>query len=413
MSGMKVLRIWPYGYRTALRQIYRERPDLIDAPYAEHAAYFFNNHHGYGAGFSRAMRRLGYDAGELISNGLRLQTAWARENGLDCADAFTDPAAFIERAVAAQLAAARPDVVYVQGVSAYRPGYWREIREKCPSIRLVLGHLGFTLDPAQLAGVDFLFLNMAGIDGVDESLGVPTEVLYHAFDPAAGAAAAGAARRRAFVFTGGTGHYDAEYAQRHQALVELTARTDLRLWVHEEGGEPFPADTLAAATETAQNLRNAFPPDEAAARLAQWLETQERRPPLGALFPERCADPVFGSAMHRLLAESKIVFNMHVQLARGLAGNMRMFEAVGAGACLVTEHAANMDDLFVPDEEVVTYRSIEECVEKVRRLEAHDDERRRIAEAGRRRLLACHTWDDRAARVDRVIRRLSQRFRSA
>ena len=43
---------------------------------------------------------------------------------------------------------------------------------------------------------------------------------------------------------------------------------------------------------------------------------------------------------------------------------MRLFEATGSGACLVTDWKENLGELFEPDVEVVTYRSVAECVKK-------------------------------------------------
>ena len=47
---------------------------------------------------------------------------------------------------------------------------------------------------------------------------------------------------------------------------------------------------------------------------------------------------------------------------------MRLFEATGAGACLITDRKVNLPAMFEPDVEVVTYSSVEECSEKVRYL---------------------------------------------
>ncbi len=49
-------------------------------------------------------------------------------------------------------------------------------------------------------------------------------------------------------------------------------------------------------------------------------------------------------------------------------------------------------------------RSAEECVEKVNYILEHEDERRELAAAGQRRTLREHTFDNRAARIDEIIR---------
>lgn len=47
--------------------------------------------------------------------------------------------------------------------------------------------------------------------------------------------------------------------------------------------------------------------------------------------------PVFGREYFKTLARAKVVFNVHAEWARGAANNMRMFEAAGMGACMVSD----------------------------------------------------------------------------
>jgi spore maturation protein CgeB len=75
------------------------------------------------------------------------------------------------------------------------------------------------------------------------------------------------------------------------------------------------------------------------------------------------------------------------------------------GALVLTESARNLPGLFTPGEEVVTYDGPEDLVEKVRHYLVHEDERARIAEAGRRRTLAEHTYEHRLAELITVLER--------
>jgi spore maturation protein CgeB len=95
-----------------------------------------------------------------------------------------------------------------------------------------------------------------------------------------------------------------------------------------------------------------------------------------------------------------------------LAGNIRMFEATGVGTLLVTETASNLSQIFEPDQEVVTYRSKEEAVEKIRYCLAHENERRSIASAGQRRTLRDHNSRVRAQEVLRIFEELLEQVPS-
>ena len=82
---------------------------------------------------------------------------------------------------------------------------------------------------------------------------------------------------------------------------------------------------------------------------------------------------------------------------------MRLYEATGIGTCLTTEHRENLTDMFEPDSEVITYRDTQECVEKMRYLLAHADERDAIASAGQRRTHENHTYARRMTDLLRLV----------
>jgi len=125
--------------------------------------------------------------------------------------------------------------------------------------------------------------------------------------------------------------------------------------------------------------------------------------PLQTLFPNQCKQPIYGLEMYSVLKKSKIVFNMHTDLAYGNVANMRMFEATGVGSCLLTDNGNNLSDLFEEDQEIVTYSSFDECVEKVQYLLEHEKEREAIAMKGQKRTLKDHTTQNRCEQINEVF----------
>ncbi|HEV7822149.1 MAG TPA: glycosyltransferase, partial [Burkholderiales bacterium] len=85
------------------------------------------------------------------------------------------------------------------------------------------------------------------------------------------------------------------------------------------------------------------------------------------------------------------------------AGNMRLFEATGVGAFLLTDFKDNLDTLFAPDREVAVWRSIDDCLAAIGRSLSDDDGRAVIARAGHARTMAQHTYRHRAAEILRLI----------
>lgn len=421
MASYRIARVSTVGYFFAVQQLYRRRPDLIDAPFEEHRRAVLDSRIGYGEGFSRAMRALGHESWELAANLIRLQGSWARERGMPALTGGPDLIRWLDDVLIDQIRTTRPDVLYIQGVNAFTPRLWRRVRETCPSVRLILGFLGYDLDPERVEGLDHLFVNVRGLMNGAAAGHPPWEVLYHAFDPADGAFSEEAdGRRDGFVFSGVTGYHSPDYDRRYRTLLDLGVRADLRMRLEEPPLAAYDAAAAARLAGSIREWREAFGPDAAARRLrealarAGHLEKRDGgdgpgRPPVSALLPDQCDGPVHGVDMHRLLAGARLCFNMHVGIADGAVGNMRMFEATGNGACLLTDHGDNITELFEPDHEVVTYKTIDECVEKARYLLEHEDVRSRIAAAGRARVLADHGWRNRCARILSVVERLLRR----
>ena len=110
--------------------------------------------------------------------------------------------------------------------------------------------------------------------------------------------------------------------------------------------------------------------------------------------------PVFGDAMMGIYNQSRIVVNMPVQ--GGV--NMRTFEAMASGALLLTKRVGNgQEDLFKDGTHLVTYDGMDDLMDKVVYYLGHEEERTALAAAGRREVLAHHTYDHRAARVLEVM----------
>jgi TRAP-type mannitol/chloroaromatic compound transport system permease large subunit len=84
--------------------------------------------------------------------------------------------------------------------------------------------------------------------------------------------------------------------------------------------------------------------------------------------------------MYRKLQESRIVLNIHVDVAEKYACNMRLYESTGVGTMLVTDWKSNLPELFEVGHEVLAYKSPTECADLVEYYLGRDDEREAIAE---------------------------------
>jgi spore maturation protein CgeB len=86
----------------------------------------------------------------------------------------------------------------------------------------------------------------------------------------------------------------------------------------------------------------------------------------------------------------------------GFSPATRVFEAAGAGACLITDAWEGLELFLQPEEEVLVARDGADVVEHLRTLTP--ERARAIGAAALRRVLGEHTYTMRAAIVDRLLR---------
>ncbi len=106
----------------------------------------------------------------------------------------------------------------------------------------------------------------------------------------------------------------------------------------------------------------------------------------------------------RFYAHSDINFNCTSKQMKG-AVNQRVFDGPAAGGFVLTDWRPQMESLFERGE-MACYRSRDEIPDLVRFYLAHPDERRRIMEAGRARVLKCHSWADRLRGLLQTMRQI-------
>jgi len=117
--------------------------------------------------------------------------------------------------------------------------------------------------------------------------------------------------------------------------------------------------------------------------------------------------PLADDAVPSFLSRCRVVLglnegrNFHSRYRSYL--KLRDVEFPGYGCCYLTQHNEDVEHAFDVGREVLTFRHLSEAAALVRRSVRHPDEARAIGEAGRRRVLAEHTW---AARLPELARAL-------
>jgi spore maturation protein CgeB len=83
--------------------------------------------------------------------------------------------------------------------------------------------------------------------------------------------------------------------------------------------------------------------------------------------------------------------------------NMRTFEILGCGGFQVVDKKGDIALLFKPGQDLIFYENPDEAKEIISYFLKHEDERRKIAQSGRRAVLKRHTYKDRLEEIFNVI----------
>jgi len=332
--------------------------------------------------YSRHLRDSGHEADDIIFNCEPLQRRWAEEQGAGVGgSAIRIPARvgrlpFIRRWVARndplleialrQIRQARPDVLYLQDLNLFPPEILRSLKE---SVRLIVGQIASPLPSEDyVKAFDLILTSFPHYVSRLRDLGPAAEYFRIGFDPIVLDELGPVTRQRACTFVGGI---SPAHGDRTVFLEKLAQALDIEFF-------GYGADTLA---------------------------------PSSPILPKH-RGPAWAMDMYRVLAESRITVNVHIDVAERFANNMRLYEASGCGALLVTDKKDNLHELFRAGEEVVAYRDANEAIERVRHYIQHPQDGAAIAKAGQTRTLREHTYRQRMVELVDILGAYLKRTRT-
>lgn len=402
-SPMRFLRITT-NYTNYLKQFYKARSELKRQSYATQYQALADDGFGWADFWTHALKPFGYECWEIVANVKPMQIAWAREHSVRYSRETWQM-----DIIAAQVEFFQPEILFADDSTAFTPDFLRHLRHKCPSIRLILGWCAppdFQLADTAYAAHDIVLSNEPAIAAYFRQQRKRAEYMKHAFEPRM--------LTRIELTHFGNIHFSfigslfpgAFHQERDQMIRILLEQTPLELWsnVH---------DLLLPYNRAILRMFRwieRYPSVDALTRTTPFLRRYNglrQQPDMSFYAHPQIAPkihaPVFGRKMFDTLRQSQITLNHHGDRRWNAACNMRLFEATGMGTCLLTDWKDNLPELFEPEREVVTYRSIEECQEKAAWLLNHPQQAGEIARAGQARTLREHTFAHRAAQLHNII----------
>jgi spore maturation protein CgeB len=359
---MRVL-IVDSAYPRFLESLYASKPGLAERSYAEQWRALMDSFFGTADAYSHFLAPLGHPATELVVNCRPLQTAWAREHRLS-QRRFGLPLGRRrgDEIVLSQVDEFEPDVVYSQNLSMLGTQTLHKIRRRGI---LLVGQIATSLpSEARLRCFDLIVSSFPHYVERLAERAMDTEFLRLAFDP---------------------------------RVLDVLGRVKPTLDV-----------TFVGALGSSQWTHSMPVLERAARRMPiEFFGYKTEEWPPSSPIRQRYNGEAWGLDMYRALASSRVTLNRHTDPAEDHANNMRLYEATGVGALVLTDAKIDLHELFEPGRELVTYENEDELVERAQYLLGHEDERAAVARAGQERTLREHTWERRMRELaDALLRRL-------
>jgi hypothetical protein len=273
------------------------------------------------------------DSDAFFTNGNdeNLQRAWARENGLPAKTSLVE-------ILLAQIEHHRADVFYNNDPVVFDGSFARRLPgsvKRCIAWRAAPGKIDF-------GGYDLVVSNFPSIRKKYEEAGIRTAELFPAHDPELDSYAENRERDIDVLFFG-------TYTRHHER----------RRMILEKIAESSSQFTVALHLDNSRFTRLAETP-------IGWFKpfSAVRRPKAVRAIAQ---NPVFGRNMYRALGRAKIVINASIDMAGQDRGNMRCFEAMGAGALLLTD-LGNYPSGMKANTTMVNYDAVTDIVPAIRKI---------------------------------------------
>lgn len=274
------------------------------------------------------------------------QRLWASENGLPASATLTD-------ILVAQIEHHRADIFYNMDPMRYGD----EFLARMPGcVRKTIAWRAAPSEGGRFLKHDLIINNFAAILDSFRAEGAKAAYFFPAHDPEMDAYAARDDRDIDLLFVGGYSRHHRRRAAMLEAIAALGGTANVVLHLDRS--------RLTRLAETPLGWAGPL--------------RQHRRP---ANIRRAAQGPVFGRELLEVIGRAKIVINGAIDMAGEERGNMRVWEAMGCRAALLSD-AGRYPEHFRADVQFASYGSIEEAVDNAAGLLRDDARRIAIANNG-------------------------------
>ncbi|WP_430816961.1 glycosyltransferase family protein [Carboxylicivirga sp. RSCT41] len=400
----RLVKITSY-YKDFLSYYYNKNAQVSGLSYEQRHAHLMKQRFAWSDAYVFAFNQMWYDAHEIVANARPLQEQWCKENNVKSG---TD-----KEILVAQLKCLKPDIIWLQDSYSFNGDFIRFLKRQIPSIKLAIGNCCSPISPqyyADFKAFDLITVCAPYFKELLESNGLPECIIVpHAFDGRILDELKNVRKNKHdFLFTGSLILDQNFHKERIQLLENLIKENvDINLLINlntnSSKGLALRQAAFIASRLFKKSGLNMINKKVAGFNKVSKLQHYPQSSRVSGALMKQMKEPVFAMDMFKEIAQSKIAFNIHGDIAKEFAANMRMYEVTGMGSCLLTDWKPDLNEYFSNDE-VVSYQSIGEAKDKIKWLLNNPKDMEAIAQRGQQRTLSEHTFEKRAAIIDEAIR---------
>lgn len=361
---MKILFVHNYYTRFLKHFLSENKEKIACTDYKSHKKLLFDQLFSVSDFYSQGVLRNGHEAIDVVANDWILQKKWAAEHGLRITT--YPPIAlesrigqqiflhtWMEKILEIQIKEYNPDIVYFLDIESFSFNLLKRVKKN--KYTIIAQKASPILSSENYRMADIVFSALSSMVGAFQKKHIRSHYLPFAFEPSVLSKIPKQKKKYNCTFVGG---FSKIHTLGNKLITEVSKCVHLDIF-------GYGKEMLPCSSEAYQNHHG----------------------------------EVWGKDMYTVLLQSNMTVNRHVDMAGEYAANIRLFEATGCGAMLLTDKKKNLGELFVDNKEVVSYTNADDLVDKIRYYTNHPRERDRIAKAGQRRTARDHTYTKRMKEV--------------
>jgi spore maturation protein CgeB len=365
MSKIRLLKA-SASYSSYLDMFYAMHPDLKDCSYAKQYTVFMDDCYGWADFWKKHLEKnRKFNVLEIIPNNPYMQKKWAKEKGVK----YSEENWQLE-ILEAQISEYKPEIFFCHDGGITKSEFKINIKKKVPTIKIIIDWDGVAFkDTKRFEGCNLILSSHPDTVEFYQSQGINSYLMEFGFESSIlDKLTSDKIYNTSFV--GGISLFNNGHYRRLKTLASISRETKIDFFLSGvKDWQPWSRSQLDRVFQ---------------GKFREFIDIME----LG----KKNQRTVFGLDMYQVLANSKITLNIHIDSSNHHAGNVRLIEATGCGACLLTDEKNNLSDYFDIDKEVITYKDTNDALDKINYLLSHDKARKEIAWAGQKKTLSKYTF---------------------